>query len=388
MIELLARLFIPDRQNTADPRVRAAYGTLCSVTAIGFNVLLFLAKFLIGRAAGSVSITADAVNNLTDALSAVLLLLGFGLANRKPSPDQPFGHGRIEYVSGLIVAGLIVVTGAELARSGVAKILRPEALEFSWLAAGVLALAIAVKLYMAAFTRRVAHKIDSSAMRATAADYLTDSVSTAVVLACLLLYRFFRWNLDAWGGAAVSLLILKTGVDAARETLSQLLGRKPDPALVARVEEIVSKFPEITGVHDMIIHDYGPGRLYISLHAEVDGSGNVYALHDAMDRAMVALDARLGCESVIHMDPVDTRNARVNALRAETEAVAAELDGALRVHDFREVPGPTHTNLIFDVLAPFGFRLSDDELRRDLSARVKERHPECFCVIKVDRAYT
>ena len=387
MIEFLARKFIPNSDDLSDANVRSAYGTVCSITAIIFNVLLFAAKFLIGRAVGSVSITADAVNNLTDAGSAVLVLLGFRLANRKPDVDHPFGHGRIEYVAGLVVAALILVTGVELLRGSVEKIIHPEPIEFSTAAVAVLALAIAVKFYMASFTSRVAKKIDSAAMEATAADYRSDSVSTAVVLLCMVLFCLTGHNLDAWGGLIVSLLIIKTGIEEGSNTLSSLLGEKGNAETAMQVEKVLEEFPEIIGIHDMIIHDYGPGRLFISIHAEVDGRGNVYELHDAMDRAMNELDSRIGCESVIHMDPVDTENEELSSLRREVGEIAKGLDECLLVHDFRMIPGPTHTNLVFDVVVPQSFRLSDEEVKEAISEEVKNRHDHYFCVIKVDKAY-
>ena len=387
MIELLARLCIKDYKNTGDARVRAGYGTLCSVTAIVLNLLLSGAKFVVGTLAGSVAISADALNNFSDAASSLLILLGFRFAGKKPDPDHPFGHGRIEYVVGLVVAALILVAGAEAGRSAVSHILHPEPLEFSWAAVLVLALSIAVKLYMSYFDRRIGRRIESSTLLMAGADARTDTVSTFLTLFCLLLYRFLHWNLDAWAGLFVSLLILKTGYDGAKETLSELLGRKADPALAGQAAEIVRSFPEIVGIHDLIIHDYGPGRLFVTLHAEVDGSGDIYALHDAIDRAEAALDARLGCQAVIHMDPVDTRDAGVAALRADAEAVLRALDPALSLHDFRVVPGPTHTNLIFDVLVPFSCKVPDAELLRAIRAGVREKHGECLCVIRLDRAY-
>ena len=387
MIEFLTKRFIKEPDRLHDPVTRAAYGTLVSVVAIIFNILLFGAKFIIGTMAGSVSITADAVNNLTDAGSALLLFVGFKLANTRPAPDRPFGHGRIEYITGLVVSVLIILTGFELGRSSVEKLIHPQPIEFSWLAVTVLALAILVKLYMGAFTRRIAKKIDSSAMEATAADYTTDAVSTGVALLCMLIFRFFGRNLDAVGGIVVALLILRTGIESAKETLLQLLGQKPDAELVARVEELVMSFPEICGLHDLIIHDYGPGRLFISLHAEVDGSGNIYALHDTMDCAMNLLDKELGCESVIHMDPIDLNDAELAAKRGEVTAIVTAIDPALKMHDFRMVPGPTHTNLIFDVLVPFRFSMTDEELRARISDEVKKLYPDHFCVIKVDKAY-
>ena len=387
MIELLAKAFIKNRDNSADPAVRSAYGTLCSVAAIVMNVLLFAAKFIIGKAAASVAITADAVNNLTDAGSSVLVLMGFRLSNKKPDPDHPFGHGRIEYVAGLVVAGLILMTGASLLTDSVEKLRSSEAIEFSVAAVTVLVLSIAVKFYMAAFTSRIGKKIESSAMEATAADYRSDSISTTVVLRCMLIFRFTGRNFDAVGGIVVALLILKTGVEEAKNTLSPLLGEKPDPALPQRVEEIVCAFPEVVGIHDLIIHDYGPGRLHISVHAEVDGTRDVYVLHDAMDRAMMELDEKLGCESVIHMDPVDLYNEELNSYRDSVKQIVTDIDPELKLHDFRMVPGPTHTNLVFDVLTPAGYAMSDAELVAEINSRVKARYDHTFCVIKVDKAY-
>lgn len=387
MIDFFAHLFLKNSEDIHDPDVRTGYGTICTSVAILFNVLLFAVKLIIGRAAHSVSITADAVNNLTDAGSSVLLFIGFRLANKKPDPEHPFGHGRLEYVAGFIVSALILVTGAELALDSVRKISAPDPIEFSFVLIGVLLLAIAAKIYMWAFTRRTAKKLDSAAMHATAADYLSDSISTAVVLLCMLIFRFTGLNLDAWGGLVVSGLILKTGIEAAADTLRQLLGTKGSEGLVCEVEKLVGQFPEIIGIHDMIIHDYGPGRLYISLHAEVDGSGNIYALHDAMDRAMDLLDKTLGCESVIHMDPVDTHDERLGILRDETAKLVLSIDPMLKMHDFRIVPGPTHTNLLFDVLTPYKFRMTDQALQQEISRRIQEKHPECFCVIKIDKAY-
>ncbi len=387
MIELLAKTFIKNRENTADPGVRASYGTLCSIVAIVMNVLLFAGKFIIGKAAGSVAITADAVNNLTDAGSSVLVLLGFRLSNRKPDPDHPFGHGRIEYVAGLVVAGLILMTGTSLLSSSVQKLRSPEPIEFSVAAVAVLVLAIAVKFYMAAFTSRIGRKIESSAMEATAADYRSDSISTAVVLLCMLIFRFTGKNLDAVGGIIVALLILKTGVEEAKNTLSPLLGEKADPELARQVEEIVCAYSEVVGIHDLIIHDYGPGRLFISVHAEVDGTQDVFVLHDAMDRAMVELDEKLGCESVIHMDPVDLYNEELNEYRSTVKEIVSGIDAELKMHDFRMVPGPTHTNLVFDVMTPMGYGLSDEELVKAINSGVKAKYAHTFCVIKIDRAY-
>lgn len=387
MFTFLAKHFIKDFQNYGDPTVRTAYGTLSSVVAIVFNVLLFAAKAAIGLLTGSVAITADAFNNLADAGSAVLMLVGFKFANAKPAPDRPFGHGRIEYITGLIVSALILVAAVELGRSSIAKIIAPEAISFSWVAVLVLALSIAVKFYMAYFTRRTADRIDSSAMRATAKDYQSDTISTTVVLISTLLYRAFGLNLDGWGGVLVSLFILWAGVGSAKETLLQLLGTAPDPKLVRQIEEIVLSFDGIVGIHDLVVHDYGPGRLMVSLHAEVPGDGNVFAAHDVIDRAMAELDARLGCESVIHMDPICTDDETVVSMREQVAQLARGIDPHITIHDFRMVAGPTHTNVIFDAVVPHRFPEPDDAVKAEISARIAAQWPDTFAVIQIDKPY-
>ena len=388
MIRLLAKLFIKNSEKTDDPEVRRAYGTLVSITAICFNLLLSAAKFVIGSLAGSVSIAADAVNNLSDAGSSLLMLLGFKFAGKKPEPEHPFGHGRIEYVMGLVVAGIILYAGIDALRNSVERIIRPEALEFSWAAVIVLALSILVKVYMSIFHRDTGKRISSATMIMAGKDALTDTISTALALVCLLLFRFTGLNLDAYAGLIVSFLLLKTGFEGAKETLSQLLGQRPEPELVERVTEIVKSYPEVLDIHDMVIHDYGPGRCHVSLHAEVDGEDDIYKLHEAMDRAMLELDHKLGCTSIIHMDPVDTKNERLALLRDEVAELVRELDPALSMHDFRMIPGPSQTNLVFDILVPYKFRLTDEEVRKSVRHAVHDRHSDCLCVIQIDKSYT
>ena len=388
MIELLAKAFIKDYKNYTSPAVRNRYGVLCSAVGIGFNLLLSLAKFVIGLLAGSVVIIADAVNNLSDAGASIVMTGGFMLAGQQADREHPFGHGRIEYLAGLVVAVLILFAGFETLRSAVLHIWHPAELLFSWLGVGVLLLSIAVKLYMYYYLRRIASRIDSPAMRATASDSLTDSISTVVALLCLLLFRFADINVDAYGGLLVSLLILKAGIDAAREQLNRLLGSPAAPEMVQRIEEIVLSYPEILGIHDLVVHDYGPGRLMASLHAEVDGNGDIYALHDAVELAADALLAQLGCEAVIHMDPIDMQNEELAALKEEVAETVRSIDPVLQMHDFRMVPGPTHTNLIFDVLMPFGFRLSAEQLKTEINTQVQAVHPTFNCIITVDTSYT
>ena len=304
MIQFLARRFIRDCDNVEDPAVRRAYGALCGCVGIGLNVLLFLGKLLAGLATGSVAVTADAVNNLSDAGSSVVTLLGFKLAAKIPDRDHPFGHGRMEYVSGLVVSMAIILMGVELARTALEQILRPKPVDFTPLAAGILLVSIAVKTYMALYNRSVGRRIGSAAMSAAARDSLGDCLATAAVLLGGLAGRLWDVHIDGWCGGAVALFILWSGVGAAKDTIDPLLGQPPSPEFVARVRELALSYPEIIGIHDLIVHDYGPGRRIISLHAEVPASGDILALHDVVDAAERRLGEEMGCLATIHMDPV------------------------------------------------------------------------------------
>lgn len=276
MIELLARWCIPDRDNVTSPSVRRAYGTLCGIVGIALNILLFAGKFFAGQLSGSIAVTADAFNNLSDAGSSAVTLLGFRLAGRKPDTDHPFGHGRIEYISGLAVAGLILLMGVELAKSSVDKILHPEEVTFSLLALGILAASVCVKLYMWLYNRRIGKKIKSAAMEATAMDSLSDTAATAAVLLAMLIGRWTGLAVDGYVGLVVALFILCSACKAAKETLSPLLGQAPDPELVQEIRDIVMAHSTVQGIHDLVVHDYGPGRCMISLHAEVPAHGTLW----------------------------------------------------------------------------------------------------------------
>ena len=387
MIELLSRLLIKNRENTSDPKVRLAYGTLCGLVGIGLNVILFGLKYFAGTVSGSIAIVADSFNNLSDAGSSAVTLLGFRLAGRKPDPDHPFGHGRIEYISGLIVAAIILLMGFELAKSSVQKIISPEPVQAGWLPAIILLISIGVKVYMSFYNRAVGKKIGSSAMAATATDSLSDSVATAVVLLSMLIARLTHLNIDGWAGALVALFILYAGYNAAKETLAPLLGQPPEQEFVERIEALVTAHPEILGVHDLIVHDYGPGRQMISLHAEVDGKDDVFHLHDVIDNIEVELHRVLGCQATIHMDPIETDNETVNAMRSEVAALVKTIDESITIHDFRMVPGETHTNLIFDAVVPFAFRMKDAEVAIAIRALIQEHHPNYFAVIMIDHSY-
>ena len=387
MISLLAKWLIPNREQVEDGAVRRAWGALCGFVGIGLNILLFAGKLAAGTLSGSIAITADAFNNLSDAGSSVVTLLGFRLAGKKPDAGHPFGHGRLEYVSGLIVAGLILLMGAELAKSSVDKILHPEAVTFSWLAAGILLASIGVKLYMYLYNRAVGKKIKSAAMSATAADSLSDTAATSAVLLAMVIGKLTNVQLDGWVGLVVALFILWSAVQAARDTISPLLGQAPDPLLVKEIESLVMGHDTVVGIHDLVVHDYGPGRCIISLHAEVPADEQVLELHDVIDNIEEELAQKLHCEAVIHMDPVVVGDPTVTALHQQVAALVKTIDPRITIHDFRMVPGQTHTNLIFDAVIPFDERLTRQQVADRIRQMVSEMEGDYRAVVKVENSY-
>ncbi len=387
MITLLARLFIRDRDKVADAGVRRAYGMLCSLTGIGLNILLFLGKYLAGRLSGSIAMTADAFNNLSDAGSSVITLLGFRMAAKKPDPGHPFGHGRIEYLSGVAVSLIIIVVGVQLGLESIDKIISPEPVDAGLVPMLVLVASICVKGYMFAYNRGIGRKINSPGMSATALDSLSDCIATGVVLISMLLARFADVNIDGWGGAAVAIFIIFSGFKAAKETLSPLLGNPPDPQLVRDITDIVMSHPEVLNVHDLIVHDYGPGRLMISLHAEVPGDGDIYALHDAIDTAEYELQQKLGCSAVIHMDPVSPDGTKTAHMREELAEAAKAIDPRLTIHDFRIVDGPTHTNVIFDAVLPNDSPVTEDDAKAQLETIVHSLWQNSHPKVHIDRPF-
>ena len=386
MIELLAKCLIPNRDRVDAPEVRQAYGILCGVVGVCLNVLLFAGKLAAGILSGSVAITADAFNNLSDAGSSVVSMLGFKLAGQKPDSDHPFGHGRMEYVSGLIVAMLIILMGVELLRTSVEQILHPEAVEFSLVSVGILAVSILVKLYMCAYNRSIGKKIRSASMVATATDSLSDVCATAVVLAATIFSRFSDLPIDGWCGLLVALFILYPGYRAAADTINPLLGQPPEPEFVAEVERRVLAHPEIVGIHDLIVHNYGPGRLMITLHAEVPADGDMLELHDVVDTVEHELAVALHCQTTIHMDPVVNDEATVE-MKKQVEELVRQIDERITIHDFRMVRGKSHTNLIFDALVPFGLPQSDREVAKRIRALVQGMKGNYFAVVQVEKGY-
>ena len=387
MVTLLARLCIKDYRNTENPSVRGAYGILCSIVGIVLNLLLFAGKYLAGSLSGSLAIMADAFNNLSDAASSFVTLIGFRFAGRGPDTDHPFGHGRYEYISGLVVSFLILLMGIELGQSSIEKILHPEAMEGGWLTVLILLVSIAVKFYMHRYNRKIGEKIDSAAMKATAMDSLSDSIATAVVLICTVIYLATDVNLDGWGGGLVALFIIYTGITSIRDTLSPLLGQAPDPEYVQKIETIVKAHPEILGIHDLVVHDYGPGHRLISLHGEVSGDGDIYVLHDVIYRIEQELHEKLGCEAVIHMDPIAANDEHVNAMREKVEELLAQWDSRISLHDFRMVEGPTHTNLIFDAVVPQDLAATEETAKKKIEQLIAQLGEQYRAVVKIDRFY-
>ena len=386
MITFLSKIFI--RETADKAKIRREYGMLCGLVGIFLNILLFLGKFFAGTISKSIAITADAFNNLSDAASSVVTLVGFKLAGAKPDSEHPFGHGRIEYVSGLVVSAAILLMAYELLRDSIAKILNPEETEFSVLIVVILAVSILVKLYMYYYNSSVAKRIDSAAMKATATDSLSDTCATAVVLVATVVGHFTGLAIDGYCGALVGLFILYAGIRSAKETLDPLLGQAPEGEFVQQIDKMVMAHEEICGIHDLVVHDYGPGRRMVSLHAEVPAEGNILEIHDIIDNIENELREKLGCDATIHMDPIVTSDEHVSELKAAVVSIIKGIDSSVDMHDFRVVAGPTHTNLIFDVLVPYKFHIADDELTAMIEAQVRERLGDSYhVVIRVDTSY-
>ena len=385
MITCLAKFWI--RESDSEEKKRRVYGTLGAVVGIFLNICLFTGKYLAGFFSGSIAIMADAFNNLSDAGSSFISLIGFVFSGKKPDLDHPFGHGRIEYLAGLGVSFLILLMGVELAKNSVQKILHPVSVQISTLSIAVLSASILVKLYMAYYNHAIGKKIRSATMAATATDSLSDAAATTVVLLAMLFLAVTGINIDGYCGILVAVFILAPGIGAAKETVSPLLGQAPDPEFVKEIKELVMQHEEVLGIHDMAVHDYGPGRVMVSLHAEVSGDGNIYELHDLIDRIERELKEKLHCETVIHMDPIDVGNVKTVEMKEEMVKLVKAIDERLTIHDFRMVTGTTHHNMIFDVVIPADFKLSQEELKDIIQKKVWEKWPDYYVVIDVDTAY-
>ena len=388
MIKLLGNYLLRKRNPENDENVtRKIYGTLCSIIGIMLNVMLFAGKYIAGGISGSVAITADAINNLSDAGSSFITLIGFRFAGKKPDVDHPFGHGRFEYISGFIVSMAILMMGVELIKTSVGKIISPEPIETSGVAVTILIISILVKLYMVIYNKRIGEKIKSSAMKATATDSLGDVMATSFVLISVVVMELTDLNIDGYSGIVVAAFILFAGYNAAKDTINPLLGKTPDPELVEAIKEIVFDHEIVVGIHDMVVHDYGPGRIMVSLHAEVPGNGDIFEIHDAIDHIERELHESLGCNAVIHMDPIETDNEVVKCVRKQVEEAVLKFISNASIHDFRMVQGPTHTNVIFDVVVPYSVKDNEDDIKRQVQLLVSEIDSTYFAVVDIDRAH-
>lgn len=385
MIQALTRRWLAGQDPSA-PEVRQKCGTRAGVVGIVLNALLCMGKLAAGLLTGSVAIVADAFNNLSDAASSVITLVGFRLAAQAADEEHPFGHGRMEYLAGLVVSMAILLMGFELGKTSVEKLLHPEELSFSWLAVAILAAAVLVKLWMHRFNRTLGRAISSQAMEATAADSLSDAAATGVVLAATLIGHFFHLQIDGLAGLLVAAFILKTGWEAAKDTLDPLLGRPMDRSLSEDIDKLVVAHPNILGIHDLVYHDYGPGRAMMSFHAEVPADADLLEMHDIIDHIERELKEKHHIETVIHMDPV-VNDQRTTALREQVAQLAREIDPVLSIHDLRITAGPRHTNVLFDVMVPYGFSLSDSQVVARLSEGVRGLSSKYFPVIQVDHSY-
>ncbi len=386
LAKALISRFVCEPENTAAAAVRTAYGKLAGVTGLAANVLLFVFKLLAGILSGSVAIIADAFNNLSDAGSSVVTLVGFRLAGSPPDEEHPFGHGRVEYLSALTVAALIMLAGIELAGSAVGKILEPAPSAFSWVTGVILAVSILVKLWMARFNRHIGDRIRSDALIAAATDSRNDVICTAVVLVSSMFTYFTAIRIDGYVGVAVSLFVIWSGFSVLRETLSPLLGEAPDPELVEQIRRIVLENEGIVGIHDLIVHNYGPGRCIVSLHAEVPAHGDILHSHELIDSVERRLVRELNITACIHMDPVDTEDEQVRELRVLTETILSDIDPALSLHDFRLVRGEQRINVIFDVVVPFGYAKAD--LQAEIERRLQIVDNRLFVVLTVEHSFT
>ena len=384
MTSLLLRLFVKNHDDTENPVVRGAYGKLAGAVGIVCNLLLFAGKLLAGILSGSVAVTADAVNNLSDASSSLVTLLGFKLAERPADEEHPYGHARIEYISGLVVAALLLLIGAELAKSSFSKILHPETVEFSLLTLGVLIGSILVKLWMALFCRKLGKRIDSTTLLATSADSRNDVISTAAVLVGCLAGYFFDVKLDGYIGMAVALFIIWSGCSIAKDTINPLLGERASEELVRNISDLILSHEKILGIHDLMVHDYGPGNCFASVHAEMDSAEDPLICHDIIDDIERDALRELQVHLVIHYDPIVTNDEELNAARALVEQEIKSIDESLSLHDFRMVRGPGHTNLIFDLVIPYSMEDRKAELKARIDERLQRQDRKYYTVITFD----
>ena len=388
MTEFLVKRFVKNYDRVEEAQVRTAYGAMASMVGIGCNILLFLAKMAIGLLANSISVMADAFNNLSDAASSIVGFVGVKMAQKPADDDHPFGHGRIEYIAAFIVAFLVLQVGFSLFTGSVEKIFHPDDLTFKWVSVLVLGLSVGVKLWLSLFNRRLGKRINSKVMLATSADALGDAAATSAAIFSMLVYGIFGWNIDAVVGLAVSVVVMLAGINIAKDTLAPLIGEAIDPELYEQITNFVEGFDGIVGTHDLIVHNYGPSKSMASIHAEVPNDCDLEETHEIIDRIEREAARRFGLLLVIHMDPVETHDQRVLEFRAMVEDVIEKMDSRLSIHDFRMVDGRENINLIFDLVAPREYKGADvGKLKAEVSSQVRRRDKRCTCVITVENSF-
>ena len=387
MQKLLVKCFIKNYQETGDPQVREAYGKLAGIVGIVSNAVICVMKIAVGLIFSSISILADGINNLADASSSLITLIGFRMAAKPADEDHPYGHARIEYITGLIVSFLIIMLGGQLLKSSAEKILHPDPLQFSILAVAVLVVSILIKLWQASFNMKMGEAIDSATLKATGADSRNDVISTSAVLASLLIGKATGYQLDGFMGVLVALFIVWSGISLIKETSDPLLGLAPDPAMVGQIEKRIMSHEGILGIHDLVVHDYGPGRVFASVHVEVDANENMMKSHDLVDNIEKDISQELHIHLVAHMDPVDTQDPLTQTVKQQLAEVIAGMTDIISAHDLRVVSGYTHHNLVFDIVVAPGCQKSDSQLKTMVTERLREYDPKYNTVIEVDRNY-
>ena len=387
MTNFLIRIFIGKNKDTNDPKIRSRYANLAGVTGIILNILLFAGKLTLGILSASVAIIADAFNNISDAGSSVVTLIGFRLAGKPVDKEHPLGHGRLEYVTGFIVDMLIVLVGFELFKTSIDKIISPALPTVGHWTLTILAVAILVKIWLFFFYRKIGKIIRSSAVRAAASDSLSDGIATTLVLVSAIVAKQFGVAIDGWAGILVALFIAYTGIKAAKETIDLLLGSPPDPEFIKNIYEFVKDYPRIVGIHDVMVHDYGPGRQIVSFHAEVPSDSDINIAHEEVDKMERDMHEKFGCIVTVHLDPIVVNDPLVNEMRALSETAAKTVNADFTIHDFRMTRGEKNINLIFDLLLPVDCKTPTDEAEKAVEAEIKRRRPDCFCVIRAEHPY-
>ncbi|MBQ9956184.1 MAG: cation transporter [Ruminococcus sp.] len=388
MTKLLVKHFVKDSENTTDIQVRERYGTLSSIVGIFCNILLFLLKYIMGTLSNSIAIVSDAFNNLSDSASCIVTLMGYKISAKPADKDHPFGHGRMEYLTSLIIATVIIVMGVELMKSSVSKIISPEEVEFRAVVLISLILSVAVKLWLSRFNTVLGKKINSTVMLATAKDSKNDVVATAITIVSLICSLFTDLPVDGVIGIIVSLFVLKAGIEIIRDTVDELLGKPADAEITRQICNIVCRDSRIIGIHDLIIHNYGPGNMFGSCHAEIRSDEDFISAHDLIDRIEHEIHNKLKISMSIHMDPIETDNAQINHCKTVVSGILRKISPRLSFHDFRAVTGDTHTNLIFDVVIPFDMELSNSEIKKQIDNALADEPVKYYTVITFDREYT